>query len=242
MYLFVCPKAKGTLTQNPSWFNVLGVEEDDIKDCCYRMICLYNRKKKTIEELEGVVEERKKERKKMDDERRAAREQNLSSGSLNTPAQSSPNSRAVSPGGKSQDDKTTSEAEKSHQNGGKNGGNGSDKSMDLDDRSPSRHKSMIIETGRGAWAKRPKKVAVQGHAVEVLHHQRKESMDTIITRIRGTIARTLETVELKTVGEGAWPQLAFMMKGHNTNIEMDVIGIGTAIMIEKTEIETTEGE
>ena len=51
------------------------------------------------------------------------------------------NSRAVSPGGKSQDDKTTSEAEKSHQNGGKNGGNGSDKSMDLDDRSPSRHKS-----------------------------------------------------------------------------------------------------
>ena len=51
------------------------------------------------------------------------------------------NLRAVSPGGKSQDDKTTSEAEKSHQNGGKNGGNGSDKSMDLDDRSPSRHKS-----------------------------------------------------------------------------------------------------
>jgi hypothetical protein len=102
---------------------------------------------------------------------------------------------------------------------------------------------MIIETGRGAWAKRPKKVAVQGHAVEVLHHQRKESMDTIITRIRGTIARTLETVELKTVGEGAWPQLAFMMKGHYLNIEiLDVIGIGTEIMIEKTEIETTEGE
>jgi len=134
-------KLKEPLPKNPSWFNVLGVEEDDIKDCCYRMICLYNRKKKTIEELEGIVEERKKERKKMDDERRAAREQNLSSGSLNTPAQSSPNSRAVSPGGKSQDDKTTSEAEKSHQNGGKNGGNGSDKSMDLDDRSPSRHKS-----------------------------------------------------------------------------------------------------
>ena len=48
--------------------------------------------------------------------------------------------------------------------------------------------SMIIETGRGAWAKRPKKVAVQGHAVEVLHHQRKESMDTIITsKAKGTI-------------------------------------------------------
>ena len=98
---------------------------------------------------------------------------------------------------------------------------------------------MIIETGRGAWAKRPKKVAVQGHAVEVLHHQRKESMDTIITRIRNTIACTLETVEVKTVGEGAWPQLAFMMKDHYLDIE-SLDGIGTAIMIEKTEIETTE--
>ena len=43
-----------------------------------------------------------------------------------------------------------------------------------------------------------------------------------ILGIRGTIARTLETVELKTVGEGAWPQLAFMMKGHNTNIEVKI--------------------
>ena len=39
---------------------------------------------------------------------------------------------------------------------------------------------------------------------------------------RDTIARTLETVELKTVGEGAWPQLAFMMKGHYTNIEVKI--------------------
>jgi hypothetical protein len=38
-------KLKVVLPKNPSWFDVLGVEEDDIKDCCYRMICLYNRKK-----------------------------------------------------------------------------------------------------------------------------------------------------------------------------------------------------
>ena len=37
---------------------------------------------------------------------------------------------------------------------------------------------------------------------------------------RDTIDRTLETVGLKTVGEGAWPQLAFMMKGQYTNIEV----------------------
>jgi len=133
-------KLKEPLPKNPSWFNVLGVEEDDIKDCCYRMICLYNRKKKTLEELEAVVEERKRERKKLDDERRAAREQNLSS-SLNTPAQSSPNSRAVSPA-KSQEatasDGRAGSVEKSHQNGK----NGSDKSIDMDmDRSPPRSSS-----------------------------------------------------------------------------------------------------
>ena len=45
-----------------------------------------------------------------------------------------------------------------------------------------------------------------------------------ILGIRGTIARTLETgtVEYKTVGEGAWAQLAFMMKGHYLNIEVTI--------------------
>lgn len=38
-------KLKIPLPKKPSWYQVLGVEEDDIKDCCYRMICLYNRKK-----------------------------------------------------------------------------------------------------------------------------------------------------------------------------------------------------
>lgn len=81
-------KLKEPLPKNPSWFQVLGVEEDDIKDCCYRMICLYNRKKANHEELETIVEGL---RKKMDDERRAAKE--LSS-TMNTPSQSSPTSRA----------------------------------------------------------------------------------------------------------------------------------------------------
>ena len=38
-------KLKVALPKNPSWFQVLAVEEDDIKECCYSMICLYNRKK-----------------------------------------------------------------------------------------------------------------------------------------------------------------------------------------------------
>ena len=38
-------KLKVALPKNPSWFQVLSVEEDDIKECCYSMICLYNRKK-----------------------------------------------------------------------------------------------------------------------------------------------------------------------------------------------------
>ena len=38
-------KLKVALPKNPTWFQVLAVEEDDIKECCYSMICLYNRKK-----------------------------------------------------------------------------------------------------------------------------------------------------------------------------------------------------
>ena len=62
------------------------------------MICLYNRRKKSIEELEGIVEERKNERKRQEEERRAARDHKFPS-SLNTPAQSSPNSKTNSPAG-----------------------------------------------------------------------------------------------------------------------------------------------
>lgn len=58
------------LPRKPSWYELLGVEEDDIRDCCYRIICLYQRKKVNQEDLEKVVdklkqiqEEKKKEAK-----------------------------------------------------------------------------------------------------------------------------------------------------------------------------------
>merc|ERR1712226_285126 len=84
-------KLKEPLPKNPSWFEVLGVEEDDIKDCCYRMICLYNRQKSNQEELESIVDGL---RKKLDEERRALREY---TNAQNTPSQSSPASRSGSP-------------------------------------------------------------------------------------------------------------------------------------------------
>ena len=43
------------LPKNPSWFDVLDVEEDDIKACCYRMICLYTHKKSNQDELEATI-------------------------------------------------------------------------------------------------------------------------------------------------------------------------------------------
>jgi len=79
------------LPKNPSWFDVLDVEEDDIKACCYRMICLYNRKKSNQDELEAIIDGLKK---KMDEERRAQREY---TNAQNTPNQSSPASRSGSP-------------------------------------------------------------------------------------------------------------------------------------------------
>ena len=55
------------LPKSPSWFDVLGVEEDDIKECCYKMICLYNRKKPVQDELEAVVDNL---RQKMEEKRK----------------------------------------------------------------------------------------------------------------------------------------------------------------------------
>ena len=83
-------KLKEPLPKNPSWFEVLGVEEDDIKDCCYRMICLYNREKASQDELERTI-------KTLRDKRHAEKEASLQASALNTPSQSSPNSRAASP-------------------------------------------------------------------------------------------------------------------------------------------------
>ena len=84
-------KLKEPLPKNPSWFEVLGVEEDDIKECCSRMISLYNIKKANQEDLERTVKDLR-ERRKAEKEAR-----DLAASALNTPSQSSPNSRAVSP-------------------------------------------------------------------------------------------------------------------------------------------------
>jgi len=85
-------KLKEPLPKNPSWFEVLGVEEDDIKDCCYRMICLYNREKANQDDLERTVKSLREKRRAEKEARDAA-----NASALNTPSQSSPNSRAVSP-------------------------------------------------------------------------------------------------------------------------------------------------
>jgi len=38
-------KLQQPLPKGPSWFNVLGIEEDDIKECCFKIISLYNKEK-----------------------------------------------------------------------------------------------------------------------------------------------------------------------------------------------------
>ena len=48
-------KLKVPLPRSPAWFEVLGVEEDDIKDCCYRMICLYNMKKVRVTIISTMI-------------------------------------------------------------------------------------------------------------------------------------------------------------------------------------------
>merc|ERR550539_2311929 len=88
-------KLKVALPQKPSWFAVLAVEEDDIKACCYSMICLYNRKKPNQDELEAEVD---KLRRKQEQSRRAARGETSSAHTAsNTPNASTPPSRSGSP-------------------------------------------------------------------------------------------------------------------------------------------------
>merc|ERR1719295_2065054 len=73
-------KLKEPLPKNPSWFEVLGVEEDDIKDCCYRMICLYNREKANQDDLERTVKSLREKRRAEKEARDAA-----NASALNTP-------------------------------------------------------------------------------------------------------------------------------------------------------------
>ena len=80
------------LPKKPSWYEVLSVEEDDIKDCCYRIICLYQRTRPVLEELEKIVAELKA---KVDEKRLQARVK--ASGGAGTGATDSPSSQATSP-------------------------------------------------------------------------------------------------------------------------------------------------
>jgi len=58
------------LPRKPAWYAVLGVEQDDIKDCCYRIICLYQRSKPVQEDLEKEVDTLKAA---LDESRKVAR-------------------------------------------------------------------------------------------------------------------------------------------------------------------------
>jgi len=70
------------LPKKPAWYDVLGVEEDDIRDCCYRIICLYQRIKPVQDDLEKEVENLKNA---IDSKRKADRGLNNIS-SVNSPA------------------------------------------------------------------------------------------------------------------------------------------------------------
>ena len=75
------------LPRKPAWYEVLNVEEDDIRDCCYRIICLYQRTRPVQEDLEKIVDSLKAA---LDEKKRQSRLKD-------TPAVDSPNSQATSP-------------------------------------------------------------------------------------------------------------------------------------------------
>merc|ERR1719187_2980966 len=79
------------LPRKPAWYAVLGVEQDDIRDCCYRIICLYQRSKPVQEELEKIVDNLKAA---LDESRKVARGVTASN---NVSAVDSPASQPSSP-------------------------------------------------------------------------------------------------------------------------------------------------
>lgn len=127
------------LPKNPSWFDVLDVEEDDIKACCYRMICLYTHKKSNQDELEAIIDGLKK---KMDEERRAQREY---TNAQNTPNQSSPASRSGSPVRSNDED----QKDRQKENGSNNTTAGNNAHQDSrDDASPKKKKHKHKQRSR----------------------------------------------------------------------------------------------
>jgi len=71
------------LPKKPAWYEVLNVEEDDIRDCCYRIICLYQRSKPIQEDLEKVIENLKAA---LDESRKQARGLAANTASVDSPA------------------------------------------------------------------------------------------------------------------------------------------------------------
>jgi len=92
------------LPKKPAWYELLGVEEDDIRDCCYRIICLYQRKKVSQDDLEKEVDRLKTN---YDNKKK---ESKLLGSALNT-AVNSPASQPPSPGQKK--DKKTDDRSRS---------------------------------------------------------------------------------------------------------------------------------
>jgi len=76
------------LPKKPAWYELLNVEEDDIRDCCYRIICLYQRTKPNQEDLEKIVDSLKAA---LDEKRKAAIK------GIEGTAVNSPSSHAASP-------------------------------------------------------------------------------------------------------------------------------------------------
>ena len=155
-------------------FIFLGVEEDDIKDCCYRMICLYNRQKANQEELESIVDGL---RKKLDEERRALREY---TNAQNTPNQSSPASRSGSPI-RSQD----SEADHEKQKNGTGAGNGNNGNAQIEN---SHHETSMSNSPKKKKHKHKQRSRSRSRSYDDHYHRNKSKK--IKSSKRGSMTRS----------------------------------------------------
>lgn len=78
------------LPKKPSWYSILNVEEDDIRDCCYRIICLYQRTKPNQEELEKICDNLKAAIDKKKKQAREAADRLLEGSGVNSPSSQAP--------------------------------------------------------------------------------------------------------------------------------------------------------
>lgn len=141
------------LPRKPAWYSVLGVEQDDIKDCCYRIICLYQRSKPIQDDLEKQVEILKQQ---SDESRKLTRV--LASSAVDSPA-SQPSSPSRERNG--EDGKRISDGEgrersrsKSHERR-KRKKNRRDRSYSGSDREIKRDKSRKMKKRERSWSHSP---------------------------------------------------------------------------------------